>query len=193
MRVFTELLPILRNRTVMLTIALVNDDVLRVNVIPRRKTDKENDAADIALSSPLTMTASAQELDHDFARQIANFSGSFEKAASNLQEIESAHAAAVKALEEERKKELKNRKPGCAQAKPAAATENSAAPSAPGKLVFGSKPQVSAAPVNQSLFDSNENQQQPSRESHARADGTTPREDATEASHQQVSTLSNQA
>jgi PRTRC genetic system protein E len=160
MRVFTELLPILRNRTVMLTIALVNDDVLRVNVIPRRKTDKENDAADIALSSPLTVTASAQELDHDFARQIANFSGSFEKAASNLQQIESAHAAAVKALEEERKKELKNRKPGCAQAKPATATENSAAPSAPGKLVFGSKPHPSAAPANRSLFDSNPNQEQ---------------------------------
>jgi len=157
--VFTELLPILRNRTVMLTIALVRDDVLRVNVIPRRKTDKDSDTTDIALSSPLTVTASAEELDSDFARQIANFSGSFEKAASNLQEIESAHAAAVKALEEERRKELKNRKPGVAQAKPATANENSALLSSPEKLVFGSKPQASAAPVNQSLFDSNENQE----------------------------------
>ena len=156
---FTELLPILRNRTVMLTIALVRDDVLRVNVIPRRKTDKDGDTADIALSSSLTVTASAEELDGDFARQIANFSGSFEKAASNLQEIESAHAAAVKALEEERRKELKNRKPGGAQARTATANENSAPSSPPEKLVFGSKPQASAAPVNQSLFDSNENQE----------------------------------
>jgi PRTRC genetic system protein E len=160
MRVFTELLPILRNRTVILTIALVNGDVLRVNVIPRRKTDKESDTADITLSSPLTVTASAEELDRDFARQIATFSGSFEKAASNLQEIESAHAAAVKALEEERKKELKNRRPGVAQAKPATANENNAPSSTPAKLVFGSRPESSAAPVNQSLFDSNENQEE---------------------------------
>jgi PRTRC genetic system protein E len=118
MLVFTELLPILRNRTVMLTISLVKDGVLRVNVIPQRKTTKESDTGDIALSSPLTVTATAEELDRDFARQIATFSGSLEKAASNLQEIESAHAAAVKALEEERKKELKNRRPGSAQAKP---------------------------------------------------------------------------
>ena len=159
---FTELLPILRNRTVLLTISVVNNDVLRVNVIPRRTTDKESDAADIALSAPLTVTARAEELDRDFARQIATFSGSFETTAMNLQEIESAHAAAVKALEEERRKELKNRKPGVAQAKPATANENSAPSSPPEKLVFGSKPQASAAPVNQSLFDSNENQERSS-------------------------------
>jgi PRTRC genetic system protein E len=168
--VFTELLPILRNRTVMLTIALVNDGVLRVNVIPQRKTTKESDAGDIALSSPLTVTATAEELDRDFARQIASFSGSFEKTASNLQEIESAHAAAVKALEEERKKELKNRKPGSSQAKAATAIENNAPSSAPEKLVFGSKPQSSAAPVNQLLFDSNEKEQQPSAKFHAPVD-----------------------
>ena len=161
---FTELLPILRNRTVMLTIAVVNGDVLRVNVIPRRKTDKESDTADITLSSPLTVTASAEELDRDFVRQIATFSSSFEKAASNLQEIENAHAAAVKALEEERRKELRNRKPGGALAKPATTNENSAPSSAPEKLVFGSKPQTSGAPVNQSLFDSNGNQEERSVE-----------------------------
>jgi len=144
----------------MLTISLVNDDVLHVNVIPHRKTIRESDTGDIALSSPLTVTATAEELDRDFARQIASFSGSFEKAASNLQEIESAHTAAVKALEEERKKELKNRKPTAAQEKPA--NENSAPPSAPAKLVFGSRPQGSAAPVNQSLFDPGENHDQPS-------------------------------
>ncbi len=160
---FTELLPILRNRTVLLTIAVVNNDVLRVNVIPRRKTDKESDTADITLSSPLTVTACAEELDRDFARQIATFSGSFEKAASNLQEIESAHAAAVKALEEEREKELKNRKPGSGQAKPATASEDSTPSPAPTKLVFGNKPPVSGAPVNQSLFDSHENKERASK------------------------------
>jgi PRTRC genetic system protein E len=182
MRVFTELLPILRNRTVMLTIALVNDDLLRVNVIPQRKTTKESDTGDIALSSPLTVTATAQELDRDFARQIVSFSGSFQKAASNLQEIESAHAAAVKALEEERKKELKNRKPAAAQTKPA--NENIVPPSVLAKLVFGSKSQGSVAPANQSLFDLGENHDQPSAiESWTPAGNGTTTVNATEASH----------
>jgi hypothetical protein len=36
---FIELLPILRNRPVMLTIALVNDQAIRVHVIPKRLKD----------------------------------------------------------------------------------------------------------------------------------------------------------
>jgi len=174
--------------------AVIHDDVLRVNVIPRRKTDKESDTADITLSAPLTVTASAEELDRDFARQIASFSSSFERAASNLQEIENAHAVAVKALEEERKKELKNRKSGCAQTKPAPASENNEPSSAPAKLVFGSKLQSSGAPVNQSLFDSNENREQPSTESRTAADTSIPTTvDVIETSHQQLSTCSNEA
>ena len=33
---FVELLPILKNRPVMLTVALVNDQAIRINVIPKR-------------------------------------------------------------------------------------------------------------------------------------------------------------
>ena len=51
---FTELLPILRNRPVMLTIALVNDQAIRVNVIPKRL--KEGDSGDCSLTTPLTVT-----------------------------------------------------------------------------------------------------------------------------------------
>ena len=44
---FAELLPILRNRPVMLTLALVGDNAIRVNVIPKRV--KEDDPKLLAL------------------------------------------------------------------------------------------------------------------------------------------------
>ena len=45
---FVELLPILKNRPVMLTVALVGDNAIRVNVIPKRI--KDSDSGDDALT-----------------------------------------------------------------------------------------------------------------------------------------------
>ena len=113
---FIELLPILRNRTVMLTIALVNDQAIRVNVIPKRL--KDGDSGDCALTTPLTVTGTPEELDREFSGQLVAFTGSFVRLGSNLSEIEAAHATAVKAVEAERKKELENKRKG-AVSKPA--------------------------------------------------------------------------
>ena len=107
---FTELLPILRNRPVMLTIALVNDQAIRVNVIPKRL--KEGDSGDCSLTTPLTVTGTPEELDREFSGQLVAFTGSFVRLGSNLSEIEAAHATAVKAVEAERKKELENKRKG---------------------------------------------------------------------------------
>jgi hypothetical protein len=61
-------------------------------------------------------------------------------------------------------------------------------------LVIGSKLQSSGAPVNQSLFESNENREQPSTESRTAADTSIPTTvDVIETSHQQLSTCSNEA
>lgn len=99
---FTELLPILRDRPVMLTIALVNDQAIRVNVIPKRS--KEGDSGDCSLTTPLTITGTPEELDREFSGQLVAFTGSFVRLGSNLSEIEAAHATAVKAVEAERKR-----------------------------------------------------------------------------------------
>src|SRR5690349_5627882 len=107
---FTELLPILRNRTVMLTIALVNDQAIRVNVIP--KCLKDGDSGDCALSTPLTVTGTPEELDREFSGQLVAFTGSVVRLGSNLSEIEATHATAVKAVEAEKKKELDHRRKG---------------------------------------------------------------------------------
>jgi PRTRC genetic system protein E len=150
---FIELLPILKNRTVMLTIALVNDQTIRVNVIPKRL--KESDSGDCALTTPLTITGTPEELDREFSGQLVAFTGSFVRLGSNLSEIEAAQATAVKAAEAERKKELENKRKGSVS-KPATTTP--AATPAPeikdGKPVFGGK--TAATTQAPSLFDSHE-------------------------------------
>jgi PRTRC genetic system protein E len=150
---FTELLPILRNRPVMLTIALVNDQAIRVNVIPKRL--KEGDSGDCALTTPLTITGTPEELDREFSGQLVAFTGSFVRLGSNLSEIEAEHATAVKAVEAERKKELENKRKGAVSKQ---ATTTPAATQGPeikhGKPVFGTK--TVTATQGPSLFDSHE-------------------------------------
>lgn len=154
---FTELLPLLKDRTLMLIIAGIGDNTLRVNVIPQRKSGKENDAAENAFTSPLTITGTVEELDREFAQQIGGYRASLDHLKSNLGEIESAHAAAIKTIEEERKKELNSkRKASGTTVKPAARIGSETAPApapANGKPVFGSKAPSAASPTTQSLFD----------------------------------------
>jgi PRTRC genetic system protein E len=139
----------------MLTIAAVDENVIRVNVIPQRKVDKENDTAETALASPLTISGTAEELDREFANQIGAFRASVDRLRSNLSEIESAHAAALKTVEEEKKKELNSkRKTSSAAVKPARNDSESAPAQANGKPVFGGKPHSTTGPTTQSLFDS---------------------------------------
>jgi PRTRC genetic system protein E len=154
---FTELLPLLKDRTLMLIIAGIGDKALRVNVIPQRKAGKENDAAENAFTSPLTITGTVEELDREFAQQIGGYRASLDHLKSNLGEIESAHAAAVKTIEEERKKELNSkRKASSTTVKAAARIDSETTPAPPpanGKPVFGSKAPSAASPTMQSLFD----------------------------------------
>ena len=150
---FTELLPILRNRPVMLTIALVNEQAIRVNVIPKRL--KDGDSGDCSLTTPLTVTGTPEELDREFSGQLVAFTGSFVRLGSNLSEIEAAHATAVKAVEAERKKELENKRKGAVSKQAATTPAVTPGPEIKdGKPVFGSK--TVAAIQAPSLFDSHE-------------------------------------
>ena len=135
---FIELLPILKNRPVMLTIALVNDQAIRVNVIPKRL--KDGDSGDGALTTPLTVTGTPEELDREFSGQLVAFTGSFVKLGSNLSEIEAAHATAVKAVEAEKKKEIENKRKGSVSKPSSATAEAKPGPvMKDGKPVFGTK------------------------------------------------------
>jgi len=130
------------------TISRMDGQLLRVNILPKRKTDKES-AAEDALSTPLTVTATAAELDQDFAGQVLSFSRSYQRSAANIREIEDAHAAAVKAAEEERKA----MKPATLPAKTSPRSDNDSKPAPGEKPVFGSKGQSAPAPATQSLCE----------------------------------------
>ena len=149
---FVELLPILRNRPLMLTLALAGDNAILVNVIPKRL--KESNSGDDALTTPLTVTGTPDELDRDFAGQLVGFTDAFVKLGSNLAEIEAAHATAVKAVEAEKKKEIENKRKGSISKAFPTTTEAKPGPVVKdGRPVFGTKAGTAEIP---GLFDSHE-------------------------------------
>jgi PRTRC genetic system protein E len=137
----------------MLTISLVDEKAIRVHVIPKQLKDGES--GDHALTMPLTVTGTPEELDRELAGQLVSFAGSFVKLGSNLSEIEATHSAAVKAVEAEKKKDLDSKRKGVVSKVAPAATAAKPGPELKdGKPVFGSK--TSAAGVTATLFDSPE-------------------------------------
>jgi PRTRC genetic system protein E len=150
--VFTELMPLLKQRVVMITISDIGEGLLRVNVIPR-KLDGSSDENG-ALTAPLSITGKADELDRELPGQLASFTESVTKTGSNLDELKIQHAAAVKAVEAENKKKIDDKKKGNGP-KTGSAPPPAPAPTAEfkdGKPVFGTR--ASQVPLeNGSLFD----------------------------------------
>ena len=101
---FTELAPLLADRTLLLTLSAVPGGAIRVNVIP--KCRNENDAAEKALATPLSVTGTAADLDRDFPAQLTGYAQSILETDSTLAQIRETHKAAVKELEAENKKAL---------------------------------------------------------------------------------------
>jgi PRTRC genetic system protein E len=103
---FSQLMPMLSNRTVILTVAATDREVLTVSIIPKKLKDDENEV----LSVPLCATGTAEELDRDLPRQLRDFVDSHAATSSNLARIKQELDAAEKAAEEARKEKLKGKK-----------------------------------------------------------------------------------
>ena len=149
---FTELVPLLKQRVVMVTISDVGDGLLRVNIIPRKLEGGEDENA--ALTVPLSITGKAEELDRELPGQLASFTESVTKTGSNLDELRTQHLAAIKAVEAENRKKVDDKKKGngskTTSTPPASPTGT--AEFRDGKPVFGSK--AAQPPVDSpSLFD----------------------------------------
>jgi hypothetical protein len=67
--VFVELMPLLAGRTVLITVAKVDDKTIRVNVIPALAKADENPA----LTTPLTYTGPPEELDAELGKHLAGY------------------------------------------------------------------------------------------------------------------------
>jgi PRTRC genetic system protein E len=114
-------MPLLAGRTVLITVAKVDDKTLRVNVIPHAKADENP-----ALTTPLTYTGSPEELDAELGKHLAGYVQTHQQAASALAEAKATMEAAAKAAQEEAKRKAEERKKA-AQKPPATATAGVAA------------------------------------------------------------------
>ena len=103
---FVELMPLLAGRTVLITVAKVDDKTLRVNVIPAQAKADENPA----LTTPLTYTGSPEELDAELGKHLAGYVQTHQQTASTLAEAKATMEAAAKAAQEEAKRKADERK-----------------------------------------------------------------------------------
>jgi len=124
---FIELMPLLAGRTVMITVARVDDRTLRVNVIPTKRNEDEN----AALTTPLSYTGTPEELDRELGKQVAGYAETQQQLGSTLAQVKAEMDAAAKAAQEEAKRRAaeRNKKPSDSKSeKPAAPVAQSATP-----------------------------------------------------------------
>ena len=115
---FVELMPLLAGRTVLITVAKVDDKTLRVNVIPHGKADDNP-----ALSTPLTYTGPPEELDAELGKHLAGYVQTHQQTASTLAEAKATMEAAAKAAQEEAKRKADERKKATVKSPITAAVE----------------------------------------------------------------------
>lgn len=100
---FKELAPYLRQRAVLLTVTRVEDDNIRVNVIPQKLKDGEN----AALTTPLSVTGTAEELDRDLPATLVDFVASHLQLKNTLDRAKSEMDVAAKAAQAEARSKSK--------------------------------------------------------------------------------------
>lgn len=100
---FVELMPLLQQRVLVVTLSRVSDEQICVNVIPRPlKSDQHDNNA--ALTTPLSVTGAPKELDEQFPRQLAEFVEAHVGLSSTLKIAKEQMDAAAKAAREAAKK-----------------------------------------------------------------------------------------
>ena len=95
---FVELMPLLKERTLLITVARIEERV-KVNVIPAKLKEGE----DHALTTPLSLTGSAEELDSELGRHLASYVDSHLALGSTLAEAKAEMDAAAKAARQKAK------------------------------------------------------------------------------------------
>ena len=103
---FSELMPLLAERTVLITVARESDTTLRATVVPKRNSESEN----AALSTPLSFVGTPEELDRDFANELASYVDAHRQLGSTLAQAKGTMEAAAKAAQEEAKRKADERR-----------------------------------------------------------------------------------
>ena len=120
---FAELMPLVADRTLLITVARESDTTLRVNVVPKRTAPGDN----AALSTPLSLAGIPEELDRAFAQSLAEYAETHQRLSSTLAQAKAEMEAAAKAAQEEAKRkadEKRKAKPSTSTPAPAASTQS---------------------------------------------------------------------
>ena len=132
---FKELVPILRSRAVLMTATALDDDQIRVNVVPKKMKDGDNDA----LTTPLSVTGTAEELDTQLAATLVGFVASHLQMKNALEKAKADMDTATKAAQAEARAKAKtpaSKTPAKGEPTPAAVAAQLPAPAKP----FPAKP-----------------------------------------------------
>jgi PRTRC genetic system protein E len=137
---FKERLPVLRDRAVLLTVTLVDADQIRVNIVPKKIKDGDNDA----LTTPLSVTGTAEDLDAELSSTIVSFVGSHLQMKNTLEKAKAEMDAASKAAQAEARAKSKT---------PAKVTPANTEVTQNALTVKPAEPAKPAPPKSASLFD----------------------------------------
>ena len=100
---FEELMPLLTERVLILTMSRISAEEISVNVIPRPlKSDQQGN--DAVLTTPLSITGTPKELDEQLPRQLLEFVETHLGLSSTLKSAKDQMEAAAKAAREAARK-----------------------------------------------------------------------------------------
>jgi len=108
---FNELKELLQTRDIVLTLSAVDDTHIRVTVNPKPKDKetKEKDEAKI-LSTPFVLEGSADELDAEFAKTVAEYKSTVLSTEDSIAAIKAEAEAEVKAVKADAAQKVKDAK-----------------------------------------------------------------------------------
>ena len=120
---FKELAPLVRHRAVLFTVSHVEDDQFRVNVIPKKIVDGENDA----LTTPVSVSGTVEDLDKELPETLLHFVSSHLELKNSLERAKAEMEEASKAARAEARKksgsQITKKDPAGNSGKPAVAPE----------------------------------------------------------------------
>jgi PRTRC genetic system protein E len=132
-----------------LTVTRLEEDQIRVNVLPKKLADSEN----AALTTPMSFTGTAAELDAQLPDAIVSFVASHLELKNTLGRAKEEMAAAAKAAQDVARNKSKAAKKAAPAAAPVQKDEQKAEepPKAPG--LFDMPTRVSVSPTSPSDLD----------------------------------------
>ena len=100
---FKELAPYLRQRAVLLTVTHLEEDRIRVNVMPKKLKDGEN----AALTTPLSVSGTAEELDRELPSALVSFVSAHLQLKNSLENAKAEMDVAAKTAQAEARSKSK--------------------------------------------------------------------------------------